>query len=820
MPEVLQSRSRTAAKLLALLAALGVTAPLAAQDPVPPQAAPAAEAGVSVDSVEIRGNERLNAGAVRTLAGVDVSRRVTAADIQRAIRRLMTSGNFNDVQVYARGDLDAAATLVIEVAERPLVGEIDFQGLERISARTVRDTAGLRTNAPLDPNAVVRTERVIREMLAEAGVQVESIDTTLTAITRPENSYRLTFRVREGQRLSIADVEFLGNDAFSDGRLIDEIGSKPEGFLWFRTGRYNPETLRTDLRARLPEFYGSRGYIDFEVISDTLVVDPQSGKARIVVTLEEGPQYRLGEFNIEGASRFPTEQLSQYFTSQSRSVLGLPFGRSSTRESGEVFDQGALSSATQRVQQLYRNQGYLGAEVQPVVERAPAAEGEPPRVDVTWQITERTPFYIDRINIAGNTYTHESVIRDRLFVLPGDIYSDDRLLQSYQNISALGFFEAPMPTPDILPNQEAGTVDVTFHVQEKQTGNISFGTMIGGSGRGGGLSGFLGYSQPNLFGQAKRADLRGEYGYNRNSFQASYTDPALFGTRNSGSLSLFHYSDRFSPFSDGRRIQTGASVRYGFPLPNLRYSRAFVGYSLARSTYQSAEENCDDLTSIFCLPAATASTVSFGLTRDTRDGQLFPTVGTSQSLSVEQSGGPLGGDGEFQKVATEFEWWVPAGRLGGSAPGSRPIRFALGMQVRVGTVFGDVSRFPLERFYLGGTQSGEQLRGYEEATLTPFGYSPRGGLGARDVTRLGDAFLTVTSEYAMRVNDNLSLSIFGDAGNIWTDAQDIDPTRLFRGAGVGVTVVTPFGPLGLDYAYGFDKDEPGWQFHFKLGQGF
>ena len=142
------------------------------------------------------------------------------------------------------------------------------------------------------------------------------------------------------------------------------------------------------------------------------------------------------------------------------------------------------------------------------------------------------------------------------------------------------------------------------------------------------------------------------------------------------------------------------------------------------------------------------------------------------------------------------------------------------MQVRVGTVFGDASRFPLERFYLGGTQSGQQLRGYEEATITPLGWSPKGVSGLNSLNRLGDAFLTVTGEYAMRVNDNLSLSLFGDAGNIWTNASDIDPTRLFRGAGIGVTVVTPFGPLGLDYAYGFDKADPGWQFHFKLGQGF
>jgi len=78
----------------------------------------------------------------------------------------------------------------------------------------------------------------------------------------------------------------------------------------------------------------------------------------------------------------------------------------------------------------------------------------------------------------------------------------------------------------------------------------------------------------------------------------------------------------------------------------------------------------------------------------------------------------------------------------------------------------------------------------------------------------------MTAEYAIRVSDNLSLSTFFDAGNVWADASSIDPTRLFRGAGLGVQLVTPFGPIGLDYAYGFDKSNPGWQLHFRMGPGF
>jgi outer membrane protein assembly factor BamA len=116
------------------------------------------------------------------------------------------------------------------------------------------------------------------------------------------------------------------------------------------------------------------------------------------------------------------------------------------------------------------------------------------------------------------------------------------------------------------------------------------------------------------------------------------------------------------------------------------------------------------------------------------------------------------------------------------------------------------------------------LRGYEETTVTPVGYLPRCNAGSVDCppleTRFGNAFMRLSAEYAIRFNDNLSVSAFYDAGNVYFKPADFNPTRLLRGAGVGVMLVTPFGPLGLDYAYGFDKTKPGWQLHFKFGQGF
>jgi len=548
-----------------------------------------------------------------------------------------------------------------------------------------------------------------------------------------------------------------------------------------------------------------------------MVVDDVTGKARLVITVDEGQQYRLGEFEIRNARRFASDELRR-FVEQERGgllrALGISIGGGPRSLEG-AFDRPAFDLGLSQAEQLYRNRGYLYARINQVIERVPAeTAGGTPTVNVAWEVVEGQPAYITRINIAGNTFTHDEVIRSQILVIPGDVYSEEMLIESYRRISALGFFETPLPFPSISPDEQTGDVEITFHVQERQTGSINFGTAVGG---GSGLAGFLGYDQPNLFGQAKAGHLRWEFGRFSNNFEASYSDPAIMNSRVSGALSLFSSRDRFFTFAEGRRRRTGAGLRAGLPVPGDLRSRMTVGYQLSRTTYEEFDQ--DEQGSLFSLPPGLQSTVTLGLLRSTVDHPIFPTVGTRQEFEVSLSGGPLGGDGQFAKYTLGGAWYVPVGSLGGDQPGGGPIRFTLGLQADAGFIVGDASRFPFDRFWMGGVQFGRPLRGYDETTITPFGYIDR-GTNVPLERRFGDAFLRLSAEYAMRMSDNISLGLFYDAGNVWREPREINPSRLARGAGVGVTLVTPFGPLGLDYAYGFDRTVPGWQLHFKFGQGF
>lgn len=770
---------------------------------------------VQIDSIEVVGNQRIESQTILSLFAVQPGQEVTYRAIQRGLKELLNTGQFDDVVVRAQ-ETDRYI-LTIEVDEAPLVRRVTIQGLQNVSAREVRDTTGLNSGFPLDHQAILDATTYIRSELASEGIPFADINESIVPIEDAVNEIEVILNVAEGQRVTVAQVEVIGNEKLSDDDIVGAMSTKPEGFWWFRSGGYDQTSFSADIAERLPSLYRSRGYLDFQVVQDTLIVDPSTGKARVELTVDEGPQYRLGSFAVEGNTVFEDEELETLFRSRRGGgilgSLGLRSGGTANAE-GQVFDAEAFNEAILAVQERYRNEGYLYVQVNPVIDVQEPDDGSPPLVNATWQIVEGTPAIVNRVRIAGNEYTHEWVIRNQLFVLPGDVYRQDLMLQSYQNISALGFFETPLPLPDITP-LDNGDVDITFNVVEKQTGSINFGTSVGG---GVGLSGFIGYEQPNLFGQAKSGSLRWDFGRYLNSFELSFTDPALFQSRMSGTIQLFNSRDRFFQFSTGRRRRIGANLRFGFPWRSSRRTRVFVGYGISRTKYELFD-NVDD-TSLFGRPPGVQSQLSLGITRSTLNHPLFPTQGSRQNVTVEQNGGILGGDGQFTRLLTDGSWWVPVGQLGGQPGQPGGVRFALGLTMRGGAVFGDAAAFPFDRFWMGGVQFGQNLRGYDETTITPLGFYPQSSNEINEIDRLGDAFFSLTAEYALRLSDQVGIGVFYDAGAVWQDPSQFDPSSLFRGAGFGAQIVTPFGPIGLDYAYGFDKDVPGWQLHFRMGPGF
>ncbi len=771
---------------------------------------------VRIDSVAALGTLRLAPDDVIGVAGVRAGTLNGWLDIQRGIKNLWATGQYDNV-VARLDESSGLNVLIFEVEERPLARLIRITGLETVSESDVIEESGLEEGVALSRNNLARAVGYIREELRRRGVPFARIEQRVEPAPGDDSQVDVVLDVDEGQRVTIAQVEFRGNERFTDDELRAAMSTKPEGFFWFRSGEYDDIDFELDLLESLPTHYNRAGHLDFEILGDTLIVDPQTGKARIELRVDEGPRYRVGDFQIEGNTAFETEQLARHFTQESGGILSvLGFGGGDDdEESGQIFDVVQFEEAAQRVRDMYTDEGYLYVEVSPYWERSGLeSDGGDPTVTAGWRIVEMSQAYVNRIIIAGNDFTHDRIIRDKVFLLPGDVYSQSRLIQSFQNISSLGFFETPLPNPDVRPNDD-GDVDIVFNVTEKSTGSVQFGTAVGG---GVGLSGFLGYDQPNLFGQAKAGSIRWDFGRYINSFTLSISDPSLFQSTVSGSLSLFDSTDRFYQFATGRRQRRGFTTRFGVPFPGSLRTRVFLGYSLSRTSYESFRSADDQ--SLFGLPPGTLSQLSVGVTRQTLNHPLFPTSGSMLTWTAELNGGPLGGAGDFVKHVTQAQWMIPIGGLGGSGSGGGAVQFALGLSIKGGALFGDASRFPFESFWMGGVQFGQPLRGYDETSITPRGYFPERGGGIAQIDRLGNAYLSATAEYKAVISSNIGVSAFFDAGNLWDGPRDINTARLFRGAGLGVQLVTPFGPIGVDAAYGFDRTEPGWQVHFKMGPNF
>lgn len=790
-----------------ILAAFGVAfaaaaAPLRAQDAPPADPPP-------VDSIVVEGNARVPSSQIINAGGIVIGQRATYRDTQRALGTLYRTAQFDDVLIEMR-QADGRQILAYRVSERPLLASWTVRGVKKLREGQVREKVRLTDGRPLDRVAVQRSRFAIDSLYRDNGYYAAKVD--VVTEVQPDGRVSVLYAIAEGERVAISQVVVNGNEVFKDKAVVAKMASQPEGFWWWQSGEYDEEKVEEDIRERLPSWYASKGYVDFQVIEDSLVPDPEKGKAQLFLTVEEGKMYRVGTFDVAGNRAFSTDEILTLYPFGIVTPGGAPADT-------VPFDRERWDAASERLRNLYANNGYIYAQVHPEEIRRTLPDGTPV-LDLRWQVREGQVATINRIDITGNDVTHERVIREAVVLFPGQVFNRDLLVRSWQNIQNLGFFQQPMAPPDVQPSENGADVNIVFRVEERRTGNINFGASLG---QGTGIGGFLGLEEPNLFGRGKRGRLQWQFGANINDFQLSYTDPNIRESRISGTISLFDSRARYVVGDLGRRRQTGFNLQAGFPLLGARYTRLYVSYGLQQIQYTGGSE---DLRERFQCSQCTRSTVGATVVRDTRVGLPFATAGTYVNLGGELNGGVLGGTGDYRKVDVEGRFYAPLGTLGGSGQLGSGVAMVLGLTARSGWIFGDAGPFYTEYFSMGGVQFGIPLRGYDEFSITPDGYDAQATNNRASTNAFGQSFAAFGIELGARVSQFLYVSTFFDAGSIYRNARQYDPTRLFRGAGFGAAVISPLGPLGVDIAYGFDKvnsvgrPAPGWQLHFRLGNFF
>lgn len=762
----------------------------------------AVEEGVRLLGLSVQGNQTASAAQIIANSGLRVDQTLYAETIQKAIQRIYDIGLFSDVKILVEQQSANAVYLIIRVEEWPRLGTMNFRGNKKIKKNKFSEELDLLPGQVLSDYDIHQAAKKVKSMYKEKNFLLAEVDTLLQPVADREGYVDLTFRIDEGRKVKIQDIEFHGNEAFSDGKLRRQMDKVKEQRWWkfFQDVEYSPENFIED-KQLVEEFYKSNGYRDAEVMRDSIYYDEEKTRMFIDLWVEEGSVYTYSDFTWNGNTLYTDEELQR--------ALGL--------QAGDTYNFEQFQTGTENISKLYMDRGYLYFQMNP--QEVPVGETEV-RVDV--QVQENYQVSVRRIDITGNTKTKEDVIRRELQIFPGDVFSQEKLMRSQRELFILNYFSNIVP--DVVPVDEK-QVDLEIEVEEKQTdrANASIGYSELDK-----LLGSVGLEFNNFMGNGQRLSFSYQRARYFQSFNFSFNEPWPWNRPNPVGVSVF-YSERgaatgggylfgsrasyYLPFDYTTR---GASLSLGhrFRWPD-NYFRGNWTFYMDSKRYTAIK---DSTVFRYWNPSGVNPTYGIRFTqviqRDSRDRPEFPTQGSKVSLRSTLSGGPLGGNEEYHKHNFQIEWFSPL-----------PLKFVLYTDIELGAMKALYSGavIPYEDlFYMGGEGLvyGTALRGYDERSVGPI--SSRGNaIGAR-------ALMKYSLELRFLISENPTIYGLGffESGNTFLNVTRMNPFDLKRSVGVGGRVfMQMLGMLGVDVGYGFDplvpgREPSGWKTHFVFGQSF
>ncbi|MBD3234700.1 MAG: outer membrane protein assembly factor BamA, partial [candidate division Zixibacteria bacterium] len=592
----------------------------------------------------------------------------------------------------------------------------------------------------------------------------------------------LQFNIEENEKVKIKRITIHGNKIFSDKKIRSKMKNKQDSF--WRSGSFDRAKYLED-KERIVEFYKEEGYIDAYIVSDSIYYGDDRKSMYIDITVSEGMRYRFGNYTFIGNDFYSNEQLEK----------AIEF------ETYEVYSQKKYDESLVNLHTLYQDEGYWYAQI---TDETNITEGY--TVNIRYKTIEGNPVYVRLIKIAGNTKTHDKVIRRELSIVPNTIFRRSVLGRSLRNVMVLNFFANAVPDWEVLPN---GDINLIIKVEEKPTGQASVGAGYSEQDK---LVGTIGLGIPNFRGRGQTVTLNWDFGSRRNSIDLGFTEPWLLDTPTSLGLNAYQLiRDYYGYFDETRR---GFSIRLGRRLrwPD-NYFSAYTRYRFEEVKYsdfsaQYIEDNENNPNSLDKGQRKYyTSSIAFTLARDSRDLAQFATKGSVYSATTELAGGILGGDWNYHKETVEARWYF-----------TTFWKLVLVARAKAGILaeYDGGSNVPYsERFSPGGTDPDGQVRGYADGSL---GRQTENGIPYR-----GRSMVVYNLEYQVPIAEQqLYALLFLDAGNAFYHIHDLDPFDLQRSYGLGFRVVVPMvGILGFDFARALDEPEKGnWRPHFQIGRGF
>lgn len=780
--------TRGAARAAAMTVAVPV---LAAQMSV--IGATSAQADV-VRNIVVQGNSRVDPETVRNYLAIEPGRNFGPAEINESVKALYATGLFSDVKISRQGN-----SLVVSVKENNVVGNVRFEGNKKLKKDMLQPiietkSRGVLTQEKLDGDVERIKEAYRRNGRSEAGVSV---------VTTPRENGRIdvTFKIDEGTRTGIASINFVGNKAFSAGRLRDVMTTKRTNITSWLSKRDTFDESRFEADQELiRRLYMRNGFADFRIVSAEANFDEAANRYNLVITVDEGPRYRFGTVGIDSS-------IPEVDAEQLRGLLR-------TRD-GKVFNATAIERTTEDLSTAIARKGYSFAQVRPRGDR----NYENHTIDVTYLIDEGPRLYVERINVRGNTRTRDYVIRREFDLSEGDAFNRVIVDKAERRLKNLGYFKTVSVTTQ--PGSTPDKVVIDVSVEDQSTGSFQIG---GGytTDQGGGFIAQVSMTEKNFLGRGQYLKIAVGGGVDDRTANLSFTEPYFLGRRMSLGFDVFYNQSKETDFRAYNMDTYGGTIRLGLPITddfNVQFNYKLV----QRDVKSYGSQYKDDyllpplgtgiLPELYPLGTWVNSSVGYQLTYSTIDNINDPRDGVFVRFAQDFAG--VGGDGQFVRSIVDAryykELWPDSGIIGFVKGGAGNIT-GLGQDVSV-----------LDNFYRGG----ETIRGFES-----LGYGGRVPGEASDYAIGGKNYWNVTAEAQFPLplfpeEFGLRGAVFADAGSLWghDDLDNLivqDSSTVRSSVGASVIWNSPFGLLRADFAEALTKAD--WDktqvFRFSAGTQF
>lgn len=735
----------------------------------------------SVRDIRVEGLQRVEAGTVFASLPVKVGDTYSDDKATSSIRALFSLGVFKDVRIEV-----ADGVLIVIVDERPTIAEVGFAGTKEFDkdalTKALKDI-GLTDGRPYDKALVDRAEQELKRQYITKGMYATEVVTTITPIER--NRVNLSFVVSEGENAKISDIRIVGSKAFSESTLLGLFNQDTGGWLsWYtKSNRYSRANLNADIES-LRSYYLSRGYLEFRIDSTQVAISPNKQDISISINVTEGEQFVVSKVKLLGNFLGKEDEF--------KSLIAIRVG--------EPYNADRVALTSKAFTDYFGNFGYAFARAEARTEIDRATN----RVEVTIQADPSRRVYVRRINVAGNDRTRDEVVRREFRQLEAAWYDGEKIRQSRNRVDRLGYFkEVTLDTQEVPGSPDQ--VDVTFTVVEKPTGQLSLGAGVS-SADGFGFT--FGFKQDNAFGSGNSLGIELNTSKTNRTLVFNTTNP--YFTEDGVSRTIDLYQRNSKPYADidSYSIETtGGALRFGVPFTES--DTVFFGAGIDRTTIVPGSllpVVYQDFANQFGF-TSTALPLTIGWGRDTRDSALVPSTGKVIRASAEWS---VGGELRYVRGTAQYQYFYPV---------TKKVTAALNAEFAFGAGTDGIPYPIFKNFYAGGLGS---VRGFEQGSLTTAKQRELGITATGGTKKINFNAELLSPLPGGGTDKTLRVYAFFDAGGLYGPDEAVALGDLRSSYGVGISWISPVGPLRLAFARPIRQLENDriQQLQFQIGTSF